>query len=199
MDQVRDINNYVGDMDLFLLDFILKGKIPKDAKVLDAGCGEGRNAIYFIRNGNDFTGIDADKSKIRLAQYMGNNISTSKAQFEAGDIGQMTFETEFDLVICSRVLHFSKNEEDFYATWGKLENSLKKGGLMYISMDSVVENTLGKSLKDGQFEFPDGQVRFSLTSEIYKVIKKGFEEVEPLKTLVQNKVRAQSFMLLRKL
>lgn len=186
-------------MDLFLLDFILKGKIPEDSKVFDAGCGEGRNAVYFIRNGNEFLGIDSDESKIRLAQYMGNNISTSKAQFKAGDIKQVDFDGEFDLVICSRVLHFSSNEEDFYQTWGKLVSSLKKGGLIYVSMDSVVENTLGKSIKDGQFEFPDGQVRFSLTSAIYESIKKGFEEVEPLKTLIQNKVRAQSFMLLKKL
>lgn len=180
------------------MDFILKGKIPAGAKVFDAGCGEGRNAIYFIRNGNEFFGIDSDESKIRLAQYMGNNISTSRAQFEAGDLKEIVFKEEFDLVICSRVLHFSKNEADFYQSWEKLERSLKKGGLLYVSMDSVVENTLGESQGEGQFRFPDGQVRFSLTSTIYENIKKGFEEIEPLKTLIQNKVRAQSFMLLRK-
>ena len=185
-------------MDLFLLDFILKGKIPEDCSVLDAGCGEGRNTIYFIRNGNEFRGIDSDESKVRLAEYMGNNISTSKAKFEVGDIRHTGFEIDFDLVICSRVLHFSKNEEDFYNSWSKLKSSLKKGGLIYVSMDSVVENTLGKEVGNGQYEFPDGQVRFSLTSAIYEEMKKGFEEIEPLKTLVQNKVRAQSFMLLKK-
>lgn len=198
LDQVREINNYVGDMDLFLLDFILKGKIPLNAKVLDAGCGEGRNAIYFIRNGNDFLGVDSDESKVRLAQYMGNNISTSKAKFEVGDIRQTNFGIGFDLVICSRVLHFSKDVDDFLLGWEKLVKPLKSGGLIYVSMDSVIENTLGKQEGDGHFEFPDGQVRFSLTEELYEKIKKGFDEIEPLKTLIQNKVRAQSFMLLRK-
>lgn len=179
------------------MDYILKGKIPETAKVLDAGCGEGRNAIFFVQKGYDFLGIDSDESKIRLAQYMSNNISTSKAVFRTGDIHHLK-ENAFDLIICSRVLHFAQSEEDFFAMWRVLSRHLSKGGLIYLSMDSVIENTMGVLKENGKYEFQDGAIHFSLTEEIYNEIKKGFEEIEPLKTLVQNKVRAQSFVLLRK-
>lgn len=186
-------------MDLLLLDLILKGKISEQAKILDAGCGEGRNAIYFIREGYDYLGIDSDESKIRLAQYMGNNISTSKARFEVADIDNMNEVDFFDLVICSRVLHFAESKSDFLNKWSILVERLNKGGTIFVSMDSTIENTLGKESGNGTFEFPDGTIRFSLTQEIYEEIKKGFEEIEPLKTLIQYRTRAQSFFAFRKI
>ena len=184
-------------MDLFLMDLILKGKIPVEGRVLDAGCGEGRNAVYFIQEGRNYLGVDADESKIRLAQFMSNNISTSRACFLVNDI-QNIEDGEFDLILCSRVLHFSESIQDFMNTWEKLSSLLTNRGVIYISMDSTIENTLGKERDDGKYEFPDGAVRFSLTEELYDEIKKGFAEIEPLKTLIQNKVRAQSFFALRK-
>ncbi len=185
-------------MDLFLLDLILKGKIPKNARILDAGCGEGRNAIYFIQEGYDYLGIDSDESKILLAQYMANSISTSKAKFEVGNIHSMNDYGTFDLVICSRVLHFAESEQDFFEMWSCLSEQVDTGGMIYVSMDSIMDNNLGVQVENGRFEFPDGAVRFAITNSIYEEIKKGFELVEPLKTLVQNETRAQSFFTLRK-
>ena len=72
------------------------------------------------------------------------------------------------------------------------------GGIIYVSMDSRIDNSLGTPHENGRYEFPDGAIRFSLTSAIYEEIKKGFEEVEPLKTLVHHGKRAQSFFTLRK-
>lgn len=180
------------------MDLILKGKIPEKAKILDAGCGEGRNAIYFIQEGYDYLGIDSSESKIRLAQYLSNNISTSRAKFQVGDIRTLGEET-FDFIICSRVLHFAESEYDFFEKWENLTGQLTSQGMIYVSMDSVIDNTLGVEDEDGKYEFPDGVVRFSMTDAIYHEIKKGFEEVEPLKTLVQNETRAQSYFILRKI
>ncbi len=196
---LRGINNYFGDMDLFLMDWILKGKVPPKGSVFDAGCGEGRNAIYFLKENYEYLGVDTDESKVRLAQYMANNISTSKARFEIADLRKLTdVSQKFDLIICSRVLHFCENEPDFFAMWKSLTSLLADKGLIYVSMDSVMENTLGREVQDGKYEFPDGVIRFSLTPEIYDSMKAGLEEVEPLKTLIRNNVRAQSFFLLRK-
>ena len=186
-------------MDLFLLDLILKGKIPEKSRILDAGCGEGRNAIYFIREGYDFLGIDSDESKIQLAQYMSNNISTSKAIFQVCDIKSKKDLGLFDFIICSRVLHFVESEKEFFQTWQSLTDRLAPEGIIYISMDSVIDNNLGVDSRSGKYEFPDGTIRFSITDSIYRELKKGFEVIEPLKTLVQNESRAQSFFTLRKI
>ncbi|MEP5613276.1 MAG: class I SAM-dependent methyltransferase [Cyclobacteriaceae bacterium] len=198
MSKVRDINNYFGDTDLFLLDLILKEKIPEKARILDAGCGEGRNAIFFIREGHDYLGIDSDHSKVQLAQYMANNISTSRAKFEVGDIGDLQEFGLFDVVICSKVLHFANTEDDFHQMWKNLSDRLVPNGVLYVSMDSMIDNNLGVATDNGKYEFPDGAVRFAITNMLYNEIKKGFEAVEPLKTLVQNETRAQSFFALRK-
>lgn len=82
--------------------------------------------------------------------------------------------------------------------WEKMSSLLKKGGIVYVGMDSTIDTPIGKSHEDGIVEFPDGKMRFALTTDLYEEIKKGFVEVEPLRTLVHHNERAQSFLCLRK-
>lgn len=192
----HEINNYFGDMDIFLLDLILKGKIPEDGKVLDAGCGEGRNGIYFINNRYSYIGIDTDKSKIKLIEYL---CQAKNAIFLTEDIGSFAKKKEkFDLIICSRVLHFAPSKDHFFQMWSDLVSMLNSNGIIYISMDSVIDTIIGESKERGQIVFPDGETRFAITEQIYNEIKKGFEEIESLKTLVVHGKRAQSFIALKK-
>jgi SAM-dependent methyltransferase len=167
--------------------------------VLDAGCGEGRNAIYFVQEGYDYLGIDSDNAKIQLADYMSNNISTSKAEFKVGDIRKDISGGPFDLIICSRVLHFANSENDFLELWHSLTEKLNREGLIYVCMDSVIDNTLGIEAGEGKHEFPDGAIRFTISGILFNKIKKGFKVIEPLKTLVHNETRAQSYFTLKKL
>ena len=186
-------------MDLFLMDWVLKGRIPPEGTVLDVGCGEGRNSVYFLQGNYQYTGFDSDPSKIALAQYMSNGISSANATFLEVDFQSFDSKsTLFDLIICSRFLHFSEGERDFFQQWEKIESLLAPEGIAYVCMDSVIDTSLGSELKNGKYEFPDGQLRFALTPQIYGQMKQGFSEVEPLRTLVHHQARAQSFMLLRK-
>ncbi|WP_462254001.1 class I SAM-dependent methyltransferase [Ekhidna sp.] len=197
--QIQDINNYFGDMDLFLMDLVLKGTVSFPSKVLDVGCGEGRNGIYFIQNGYEYLGIDIDRSKLSLIQYLSENLPDSKAKFKNVDLRDSDSQDEFDLIICSRVLHFAKSEEDLKEMWRILNMSLKTDGILYIAMDSIVDTTMGRNLENGLVEFPDKKVRFALTQETYQDLKKGFKEIEPLRTLVHQNMHAQSFMCLKKI
>ncbi len=185
-------------MDLFLMDLILKEKIPQNAQVLDVGCGEGRNGIYFIQNGYEYTGIDTDESKLRLVEYLSRSITPAKARFKTQDLLQADSSKQYDFIICSRVLHFAESSAQFLKMWEKLKSLLRVGGGIYVSMDSVVDTQIGKPLAEGKHEFPDTKTRFVLTEALYEVMKKGFEEIEPLRTWVQHNERAQSFLILRK-
>lgn len=195
----QEINNFFGDMDLFLMDLILKGKIPEDSSVLDIGCGEGRNGIFFIQNGYEYHGWDSDASKLRLIAYLSANLPGSNTHFRGGDFLSTENSKQFSCIICSRVLHFAESEQHFLAMWQKVKNLLLPGGILYASMDSVVDNNLGRLLENGQYEFPDTKIRFALTPELYEEIKKGFEEIEPLRTLVQHHERAQSIICFKKI
>lgn len=186
-------------MDLFLMDIILKGKVPSEGRVWDIGCGAGRNGIYFLKQGYEYHGWDTDSSQIRLLEYFAQSLKNSNGHFQVNDLRSAAPPHEFDLIICSRVLHFASSIEDFMCMWKNLSTSLAKQGVLYISMDSIVNTTLGEELSNGKYTFPDGKVRFALTESIYEEIKKGFEEIEPLRTLVYHKTRAQSFFAFRKL
>ena len=99
------INRFFGDIDLFLMDLILKGKVP-DGKVLDVGCGDGRNGIYFIRNGYEYHGWDLDESKISMLAYLAKSLDSSQAHFKTVDLLDARTTVKFDFIVCSRVLHF---------------------------------------------------------------------------------------------
>ena len=186
-------------MDLFLMDLILKGHIPTDSKILDVGCGEGRNGIYFIRQGFEYHGWDTDESKLKLLEYLAKSIKGSKVYFRVQDLRESADRDMYDVIICSRVLHFANSAEDFFRMCGNMTSMLKSGGVLYMSLDSMIDNDLGKVLESGKVEFPDGKIRFVLTIDMYNDIKKGFEEIEPLRTLVHHFERSQSFICLRKL
>lgn len=186
-------------MDLFLMDAILKGKIPEGGRILDAGCGEGRNAIYFLQNGYEYHGWDLEESGIRLVEYLAKNSEGVNANFKVADFRTEEPNQPFDIIICSRVLHFARDEEDFKLMINAMDKLLKESGLLYFSMDSVVGSSIAKPLPDGKWEFPGGKIRFSLTEDLYEETKKGFEEIEPLKTVIYQNERAQSFALLKKL
>ena len=185
-------------MDLFLMDLILKGKVPSDARVLDVGCGEGRNGIYFIKNGFEYHGWDSDDSKLKLLEYLVQSLNSHKASFQEVDLLSANPSEAFDFIICSRVLHFADSIDDFLTMWQKLVSFLASNGIIYLSMDSAIDNSLAWPIENGKWEFPDTKVRFALTTDLYEEMKKGFEEIEPLRTLAHHNERAQSFVLLRK-
>lgn len=184
-------------MDLFLMDFILKGMIPEQGSVLDLGCGGGRNATYFIRGGYRYVGIDADESQIQLCNFIVQNFKDANAEFFTSKIQSLEIGKNFDMIICSRVLHFAENEEDFDSMWRSITRHLAPGGTIYIAMDSTINTTLGKQQGQGLVEFPDGKIRFALTERLYDKIKQGLLEVEPLKSVIYHGERAQSFVLLK--
>ena len=53
-----------GDIDIYLFDQLLRGRFDRRPRVLDAGCGGGRNLVYFLRRGFTCFGIDRDPAAI---------------------------------------------------------------------------------------------------------------------------------------
>jgi SAM-dependent methyltransferase len=49
-----------GAIDIYLFDQILRDRIRPDDRVVDVGCGFGRNLVYLMRMGCELFGVDSD-------------------------------------------------------------------------------------------------------------------------------------------
>jgi len=102
------------------------GLMPPKGKILDAGCGSGRDTLYFIEKGYDVVAFDYSEPLVELAtEYTGQEILLKS--FEDID-----FVQEFDGVwACASLIHVAKN--DIHSAIAKLEKSLKPNGVLYAS------------------------------------------------------------------
>jgi 2-polyprenyl-3-methyl-5-hydroxy-6-metoxy-1,4-benzoquinol methylase len=99
--------NLFGDPYIELL--ALLSKYPKHEKVLDLGCGQGRDAIALARMGFDVTGID--NSSVGIAQ-MNQIAKTEQLQLNGivADIFEFDNFTNYDFVLQDSLLHFTKKD-----------------------------------------------------------------------------------------
>ncbi|PVY37927.1 class I SAM-dependent methyltransferase [Pontibacter virosus] len=105
-----------GDIDIYLFDQLLKGRIQKGMKLLDAGCGTGRNIAYLMQAGVQVYGADISAEAIEQTRRLASELAPAlpARNFVVADLDEMPFEdNKFDVVICSAVLHFSRSEEHF--------------------------------------------------------------------------------------
>ena len=74
---------------------------PSQARVLDIGCGEGRNSVPLSKKGFNVHGIDISQSAINVA-----NSRESSCQFTCADIFHIEFKEKFDVAIDFGLFHF---------------------------------------------------------------------------------------------
>lgn len=200
----QDLNRAIGNIDIYLLDQILKGRFEQPMRVLDAGCGEGRNLVYFIRNGFDVWGIDRSTSAIHMLRMLGKKLHPEfdPEKFLEGDVADLPFPpVSFDTVICSAVLHFAENMDVFMSMIKELLRVLKPHGLLFIrtATDYGIENQV-VSLGNQRYRLRDGSERFLVSRNMINKIMKAhaLSYVEPFKTVIVDDVRSMCVLILQK-
>lgn len=89
-----------------LLYEIMQRKPPiKPYKVLDIGCGEGKDAVFLAKNGYDVTAFDISETGIQKAKNLAD-IHGVKADFFKADIKDFRIETDYDIIFSSGVFHY---------------------------------------------------------------------------------------------
>ena len=72
---MADLLEQFGPIDIYLFDQILRGRIGRGMRVLDAGCGSGRNLVYFLREGYEVFGVDADPQAVESTRRLAASLA----------------------------------------------------------------------------------------------------------------------------
>lgn len=123
-------------------------RLSQEAKILDLACGHGRHAVKLAQKGYDVTGVDFNKSYLRIAkkEAQKKRVSLRLVQY---DMREIQFINEFDAVIMMYTsFGYFKNERDNIKVLKLARRSLKKGGRFLLDVPNkklVIEKILGKT------------------------------------------------------
>ena len=203
--QVIELNRLLGNIDIYLLDQILKNRFSQKMNILDAGCGEGRNTVYFLNSGFQIFGIDQEELAIQYLQYVAKSLKPDYDvhRFQVGRMEDIPFHAQaFDAVICSAVLHFAESEDHFWKMFYELDRVLKPGGIFWFRMCTGFGGILEQSteLGEGRYLLPDGSERFVLQQKhLDKILDLGFQFLEAPKTVLVLGQREMGVFVLEKI
>jgi SAM-dependent methyltransferase len=171
-------------------------------RVLDAGCGYGRNLVHLLREGCEVFALDQDAEGIEHVRQLSESLATGlpAKNFQVGSIERMPFPDTFaDVVICSAVLHFARDEKQFRAMLAELWRVLKPGGMLFCRLGSRIGMDFER-LQDNVFLLPDGSMWFLVDEEMLDELAEEMNAVlvDPLKTTIVQDHRCMTTWVLRK-
>ena len=199
-----NLQEWFGQIDIYLFDQLLKGRFSPRMRVLDAGCGGGRNLVYFLRCGYDVCGVDVSSEAVAhvraLASGLAPHLPADNFRVEA--VEEMSFaDAGFDAVLSSAVLHFARDEDHWQAMVREMWRVLKPGGVFFARLASGIgmEEKIIR-LEGRRYRLPDGSDRFLVDERMLLAATDslGGEWIEPLKTVVVQNLRSMSTWCLRK-
>ena len=189
----------VGNIDIYLLDQILKERYQTNSSILDAGCGNGRNLKWFYNNDYTIYGIDTNTDVIDNVKI---KYSKQATHFSVQNVDALNFDNnKFDHIICNALLHFAQNEIHFTKMFSELVRVLKPNGTIFIRMATLEGmEKYATHISEGRFHLPDGTDRFLLTSELLNKTLKAFnlKLLEPIKYINVDNTRSMATFILEK-
>jgi len=193
-----------GNVDIYLFDQLLKGTYADVKTVLDAGCGGGRNLVYFLQNGYEVYGIDPNQEAVEAVKELSQMLAPANpaSNFMVAASENLPFaDNSFDLVISSAVLHFAQSQTHFDAMLQSMWRVLKPGGYLFARLASDIGiETLIKSLGNGRYLLPDGSERFLVNQEMLLNYNKMLNArlYEPIKTTNVQNMRCMTTLCMQK-
>jgi tellurite methyltransferase len=221
-----DVRATFGDIDIYVFDQILRGRIRAGMRVFDAGCGGGRNLVFLLRQGIDVSGIDADPEAINAVRSLAKRLGAGadgpapggfdsvagrlphdrpqqdQPRFRCETLEAHTFGSAWaDVVLASAVLHFATDDGHFdrmvEGTW----RPLAPGGLFLARLASTVgiEDQV-RPLGGGRYRLPDGSDRYLVDEDRLLTLTRrlGGQLADPLKTTIVHGQRSMTTWVVRR-
>ena len=224
MEPLFKLQEWFGGIDIYIFDQLLKGRFVPGMRVLDAGCGSGRNLVYFLRSGYEVFGVDESAAQITQVRRMAaalaphlpaenfrvgsvERLSADYGDYKTANSNQQSLDSRsgnaggFDVVLSSAVLHFARDEEQWQAMVNEMWRVLKPSGIFFARLASTigVEDQI-KLIEGRRYRLPDGSDRFLVDEAMLHRVTRalGGEFIEPIKTTVVENMRAMTTWVLRK-
>ena len=193
-----DLSAFEG-LDVYLFDQLVKGRLHPGQRVLDAGCGRGRNARWLVDHGADLLGID--HSPQALAEARERLGLGPERLLEARLEALPCDDSSFDAVSCCAVLHFAADHQAFADMLDELVRVLRPGGVLFVRLATrtTVEDTV-QPLGSGRYRLLDEREWYLVGEEelLAHAAARGLEPLEPLKSTRVQGVRAMATWVARR-
>ncbi|MDE3166031.1 MAG: class I SAM-dependent methyltransferase [Acidobacteriota bacterium] len=199
-----NLTDAFGNIDIYLFDQLLRGRFPRGAPVLDAGCGSGRNLVYLLREGYPVFAADADPAAVDHVRRLASTLAPAlpPENFRAEPVEAMSFPDAFaGSVISSAVLHFARDDAHFAAMLRGMWRVLAPGGLLFCRLASSIgiEHRV-RPLAGRRCLLPDTTERYLVDEPLLMAFtaELGAALADPLKTTIVQNQRAMTTWVLRK-
>jgi tellurite methyltransferase len=201
---MNSLREQFGEIDIYLFDQLLRGRIRPGMMICDAGCGSGRNLVYLLREGFQVFAADSDPQAVAAVRRLAAALAPALPQenFRVEVIEEMSFPSAFaDVVLSSAVLHFARDDHHFLAMLQGAWRVLKPAGLFFcrlassIGMEHRVKNISGR-----RFLLPDGSERYLVDEPLLVRLtdELGGQLMDPLKTTIVQNQRSMTTWIVRK-
>jgi tellurite methyltransferase len=181
----------------------LRGRFNGVRRVLDAGCGSGRNLPYFLARGFDVFAIDGDPAAVEAVRRLAADLAPALPpdNIRHGPVDAMSWpDGSMDAVICSAVLHFARDRAHCDSMMEEMWRVLAPGGLFFARLASSIGIEPLVSETVGRVRLPDGSDRF-IVDERYLLdtaARLGGLLVDPIKTTNVQNQRCMTTWVMRK-
>jgi tellurite methyltransferase len=198
-----ELRSLLGQADIYLIDQLLRGRLDGRRRVLDAGCGDGRNLVYLLQRGFECFGIDRDGVAVDHVRALAAEFSACSpaGNFVVGALDGLPWgDGSMDAVVCSAVLHFADDTAHFGQMMEEMWRVLAPGGIFFARLASNIglEDRVGAAGR--RVRLPDGSERFVVDEAMLLgwTERLGARLLDPLKTTnVQNQRCMTTWCLLK--
>ena len=196
------VQEQFGQIDIYVFDQILRGNIGCGMRVVDAGCGYGRNLVHLLRDGAEVFAVDANAEAVEHVRALAAELAPGLPgeNFQVAAVESMPFADGFaDVVICNSVLHFARDEEQFLAMVTELWRVLRPGGLLFCRLGSRIGMEFPR-VRANVYRIGDGSEWFLVdeASLMNMTEQMGGLLVDPLKTTIVQDYRCMTTWVVRK-
>lgn len=193
-----------GHIDIYLFDQFLLGRIVPGMRVVDMGCGTGRNLVHLLREGYDVYATDREQEAVDAVRAIAGGLAPALAadHFRVEPVEQSSFaDATFDVVISNAVLHFARDHAHFDAMVKEMWRVLRPGGLFFARLASSIGMAdRMQPLGDGRHLMPDGSERYLVDEAklMATTWRLGGRQLDPLKTTIVQDQRCMTTWVLEK-